>query len=234
MRWFVKTFDGDAVWFRYLLRSLIKFDPNHTIVIVEDAQKLAPEAMQIADGYMRQQYIKLIADHFVPEPHVQVDSDMILLRPPVAEDFFSDGGGPLWFHREWAEVGDAKCWRPITQKALGFDPPYEFMTRPGFYVTPEDLKATREAIEREHKMPLVSYLASQGRAFSEYNAIGATLWNERRASRTWRKPSDGLWGLPSPLIEQAWSWGGLDAARRERYEAILGLASAYERRVFLR
>lgn len=245
MNYFIKSWKNDLPWLVYCLRSVAKFDPKHHVTLVLDhdvgkeaacvldlgvnlrvldASAVFPEADKIAEGYVRQQYIKLCADRCYPEtPHVQLDSDMVMLRPPTDQDFYYNGL-PLWFYREWADAGDAQCWLPAVNQALGYVAPYEFMMRPGFILLPKDLARVRRELKAAHE-DVPAYLNTVGRRFSEYNVIGTVLWEKRRETRSWfaktqRYFPDHLWP-GTPLLEQAWSYGGIDAARRARYEELL-------------
>ena len=238
--YFIKTCVRDREWMAYLLRSLAKFDPEAGVFVAWDADgelgelkplvragasvaKLWPEALRIADPYIRQQYIKLTADRAIPGEHIQLDSDCFMLRTPVAGDFIADNGYRIWFFDPWDRVGQAECWRAPTERALNILTPWEHMRRPGFLVTAELLEDTRRRVEDVHRRPLVDYLAAVEK-FSEYNVLGAWLHttNGTHHCYTLRPSTDGVWGLSgSPLIEQGWSRGPLTADRRRRYEQIL-------------
>lgn len=255
MRWFVKTCAVDLPWLSFCLRALAKHDLDAEVCVVTDddfvgetdrvmheagvysqrrwsrftVSSFAPEAMAISRGYIRQQYLKLVADRVFPSaPHVQIDSDCFLLRTPVCADFSTlppPGGKtlrPLWFFEPWGTVGQAVTWRAPTEAALGFSTRFETMRRHGFYLRPTDLQMVRSWIESVHGQTLASYLSGV-RTFSEYNVIGSYLRNSAPESRTWiETPSPLLWGVEgSPMLEQGWGGRPMPAETITRWSRLL-------------
>jgi hypothetical protein len=245
-RYFVKTCARDLEWLGYLLRSLALFDPEAPVRVIcdgteatvmsswttgtlrssplhtfETSAHLWPEALQIANPYIRQQYVKLTADRAYPEGlHIQIDSDCFMLRPPAPGDF-ERNGRPVWFREPYDRLPGVP-WRAPTEAALGWPVADEFMRRCALPVSAAVLRAVREHIEIRAGMPLVDYLAAV-RTFSEYNVIGAWIASddEHCGYAMPQTPGAPSWGLPSPCVEQGWSARPMDAARRERYEQIL-------------
>ena len=139
------TFPGHYCGLPYLFRSIEKYVAGfrRLIVVIEDQDPVPPlpdfAVLHRCRNYRGtnywgrggQQIEKLRAfQRTDAERIVYVDSDTVFVRPVdiQTDPCFSLEKPPvIW--RTWNEAGDAICWYEPTKMVLGFEPPYETMTR---------------------------------------------------------------------------------------------------------
>ena len=222
---FLRTYKGDRDWLPYLFRSIAKHAPDVGLTVVAPKGHDVGVAVTIhtdpvhGDDYINQQYDKLHADLYVPEgtTHiVHIDSDCILTAP--LDGLFRDGK-PIMLHTPWEQVGDAKCWHPITERLLGFEAPYEFMRRMPLVYPTDVYSGLRWHLESEHKTFMRSLIGNvKGRNLSEFNLLGSFCWEHFYGEFCWINTAEKE--LPPLVARQGWSWGGVDRAKDE-WEALL-------------
>lgn len=222
---FLRTYKGDRDWLPYLFRSIAKHAPDVGITVVAPKGHDVGVAVDFAvnpvhgDGYVDQQYSKLMADTMVPKDTthvVHIDSDCLLISG--LDKLFTEGK-PNLVHAPWDQVGDAKCWKGITDELLGFEAPFEFMRRMPLAYPIGAYARLRAHLAQKHGFPLSRIMGDiPGRHVSEFNLLGSFCWREHHDEFNWieypREP------LPHLVAMQGWSWGGVEKARDE-WEALL-------------
>lgn len=176
---FLRTYKGDYQWLPYLFRSLNRYARGwRTLHVVFPEGQPAPQVPELvapefcssveyhtcpvyANDYLGQQITKLRAWEWSDADVIgYLDSDLVFTRP------FVPRRTGLVEAREWADVGDAVCWREPTADLLGWVPPYETMSRHPFIYPREVVKACYEHVGGE------ASLLGYGKHFSEFNLLG--------------------------------------------------------------
>lgn len=216
---FIRTYAADILWLNFCLQSLRKYAHGHREIVVAtpdykkirancDVRKctLVEVPRYHADDYIGQQITKLEADRYCAGAECILfwDSDTIAHRNFNMAEFFADNGKPIHTFREWENAGTAVCWRDVTAKVVGFDPPFEYMPQMPVIHRAEVLNGFRCYIEQVSGQAFHGAMAG-AKALSEYNALGAYADRFQRDAYAWREagPNDGF---PRPA-KQFWSKG---------------------------
>lgn len=193
-----------------------------------------PGARLISNGYIRQQYCKLMADQALTaahgaryDRHLQLDSDCFLTRPVTPEEW---GDPPYWLRTPWSALAghaDACGRRPDLERLLGFTVPYEYMRRHPFVLRHDGLRALRAHLTSRHGVPLAELMAREP-GWSEYNLYGAFCAHTIPELHRWVEtdPPAGVMDAPSACLRQSWSYAahegrGIPADVLDAYRALL-------------
>jgi hypothetical protein len=142
-----------------------------------------------------------------------LDSDCIVKRPCNVSEFFEDGK-PVLLKTAYDKVGDAICWKGITEKFLGEELQFEYMRRlPIIYH-----RSTLENFIEKFPKAKEYILSQPNRAFSEFNAVGGYV--ELNESENY-EIVDTDNGFPEAPIRQFWSWGGITKEVKQEIESYL-------------
>lgn len=220
---FIKSYPGDFPWLGFCLRSLLKYARGfrQTIVVIPPGhglnltQESVIEIEEQQPGYLFQQVCKLNADRHSSAEYIwHIDSDCILKRP-VTPDEFMVNGKPRWLITQWNDCLESKRnWFHVMAKCVQETPKHEFMRRHGLLIPRFAYGAFRDFIQQTHKLTMEAYVMNQpAHEFSEFNCIGFYLHQFHHEAIHWQDTREGL---PDNPIEQAWSWGGMTEAERER------------------
>jgi len=197
------SYDKHLEWLKYNIKSYETYAPeyyDHLILIDENADdclltklylqnkgysyEIVDGAQEIMSGHMRQQYMKLTIDDYIPDDIEYVafmDSDSMFYEKHLLSDFIDKESGKLsmlmtplnFFYENINEIPDwIKDWKQIVSETLGLDLRYEYARRSPLVYPVSLIKEVRNTIEETTKMSLKSYLAERT-FFSEYNVIGA-------------------------------------------------------------
>lgn len=218
---FIRSYRKDFPWLQYCFKSLEMRLHGHLEIILQipkqDIRYLPvdlypPQETKIYDteepcnGYVAQQISKVNADALCKGDHILfIDSDCILKEDLDVASFF-DNGKPMMLTREWANVGDALCWKAPTEKALGMEAPFEYMACMPLIHDRRACEVTRNRIAGTHKCSANAYIARQD-TFSEFNAMGAAAAVYLADSYSVRPAQPGTDNYPR--VRQFWSHGGL-------------------------
>lgn len=233
---FIKSYKGDAPWLEYCLKSIKKFCKSYGQVLVASEDK---EIGQIADyhgaifrpvnkftgdGYIHQQVIKLIADHFFhpsTEYIVYWDSDCMAIREHTPEFWFKDGK-PIMMVTPYSSLPapPAMPWKSVTEEIMKFECPFETMRRHPMVIPRGLLPEIREYLTTIHRKKWSDYLLSRPyRSCSEFNMIGSYILKFHpeivTVVNTDKDP------LPPNALKQFWSWGGITPKIKTEIEGIL-------------
>ncbi len=194
----IRTYDKDAEWLRYCLRSVKRYCEGFSDVVVSCAPssqaviagvcaeegvappKLSPE---FASDYLGQQITKLHADRFVDAEHVMhVDADCVFFQTVRPEDFFEDGKPVLYMtaYDVLYRTGNPMLWQSITSIWLKRETDFDFMRRFPMVFPRAAYEGVRDFFRGIHGADMAT--AFKDRTdwhFSEFNFIGSYLYYER-------------------------------------------------------
>lgn len=223
---FIKTWKNDLEWLQYCLKSIWKFGSGfeEIVLVADDSCRGLMDDFNLkvhyvrdwTNGYIQQQYVKLHADMYVSSDNILfVDSDVTFCRSFSESDFMKDGKPILLKTRYSSLIGSgAEVWKPLTEKAVGFSVEWEYMRRlPMLY-----LKDTVTAFRNAYHQVVDSMRNIQDRSFSEFNALGAFV--EKYQPDLYFISDTEIW-MPSTVIRQNWSWGGITPQMKSEIEEIL-------------
>lgn len=204
------TYDKDLPYLKYNLKSIEKFCNNYfaNIVIVDDHEDdcvetvkyleeigqpyvVDTDAKHVRRGYVRQQYMKLLADKHAPagtEYISHVDSDSIFLQPHDTDLFFIDGK-PMLLYSDYQTIYDHiretrppematrdikafQVWQELTSRFVKQPMDLEYMATMPLVYPIEIHRLVREKLEDLHEMSLLNLLKDEP-IISEFNLIGA-------------------------------------------------------------
>lgn len=231
---FIRSFRGDFEWLRYALRSIAKFVTVHQIVIavprhdeIEVAKfGLTKERVILIDPvtddfYLDQQHSKLMADTVTSCDYIlHSDSDCIW-HTAFNPSMIMQDGKPVMLMTPYSKLPPSVPWMAPTVKALGKPVEFEHMRRQPFLYPRWAYQAFRSHIQRLHGVSLGQYIKDQPyRGFSEYNAIGAFLFDQHHDKFHWIDTSVTV-ELPPTFLKQYWSHGGITEEIRTEMETFL-------------
>ena len=223
---FVRTYVNDLKWLEHALRSIAKYVSGHRQIIVcipagqghllshLTAEKVI-EVPDLSDGYLGQQLTKMQAYLYTDADAVIFwDSDVIATQPIDVKAEYFHGDRPIMYKTRYASMS-GNPWQPITAKAVGFTPEWEYMRRMPIVHRRDTLLMCDAFMRNLHGMTLAQYIAAQPlRSFSEFNALGA--FAEAHVPDRYHILDTEAIDMPPNKVEQFWSWGGLTADIQER------------------
>lgn len=236
---FLRSYAADLPWVPYALRSLNRFVTGVSEIIIsvpkEDfdkfraldltREKLVVSRVVTRDGYMEQQWDKLIADFYTDADYILYwDSDVIATRPFSPGDLMIDGK-PRCLITPFdklvnADGSQATPWRLIVENALGHPVKYEAMRAHPLMTHRSALAGLREYMFSLHGITVGQYIErQQNRAFSEFNILNNWALHHRQDLFSWWNTEKQ--GVPEPFVKQHWSYSGLTDAERKEMERIL-------------
>jgi len=205
---FTVSYDNDLEFLKYNLKSIRKFCKGYhkNIVLLDGGDSCSKtiayldsidqpyfidtEAVQIKNGYVRQQYIKFKADQYMPESceYISwVDSDNIFTKKHSPEVYFKDDK-PIILKQKYKDIykkiknrkGEEserdinafRVWQETTSKLIGFEVEYEYMQSMPFVYPVETQKRFRNYLEDLHSMSLLDLIKNQP-IMADANVIGA-------------------------------------------------------------
>jgi len=219
---FIRTYRADIKWLEYCLKSIHKnlTGWDEIVICIPTGQEhllnhLTAERVVLSsiynDDYIGQQISKLEAyKHCKGEYILFVDSDLAFYEGADVNDYFIDNK-PVLLYDKYENVGEAICWKAITEKLFDENIHFEFMRRaPQLF--------NKSTLERfADKFPdIENYAVSQPhRQFSEFNALGFFAWKYEQetykfieAHYTTGSDNNEMDSLPKNKTFQGWSWGG--------------------------
>lgn len=198
------SYDHDLEYLKYCLKSIKKFCKGYygNVVVIDNhkndciktqqylediGQKyfVDTQAQYVKKGYIRQQYIKLKADLYVPEEteHIlHIDSDSMFTQEHSPDVFFENNRPVLLkdtytailarLRRAGQNTKGVERWQVVTSGLTGLDVTHEYM-RLMPLVYPTDVhKKIRKYLEDFHGRSLLDIFRNAESA-SEYNILGA-------------------------------------------------------------
>jgi len=197
------TYDKDLEYLKYSLKSIKKFCHGYqeNIIVIDDhkndctetqkyletiGQKyyINREAKKINNGYIRQQYIKLFSEQYVPHDTdfiCHVDSDNIFTDHHDPSVYFKDDK-PILGIQKWSHMPNT-VFKPWTDQTLEYESDYNFMRRMPLVYHADLFPKLRKHISNL-KGDIVDYLNTL-ETISEYNLLGAYAYKFTRESFHW-------------------------------------------------
>jgi hypothetical protein len=227
---FIRTYKNDLPWLQYCLKSIHKYVTGYRRIVVcipEDQVGLLRDfnlkyvhtCPVYKDDYLGQQISKLKADVYCESEYVlYVDSDCVFNRPlDVSKNLFYNDK-PVVYKTRYEKVGEAICWKAITEKSINKRVEWEYMRRLPILYRSETITDFRDYMELIHNRTLEEYIIKQPlRQYSEFNALGA--FTEAFYPEGYHF-HDTEYGIEAPYLKQNWSWGGLTPEIRKDLEEI--------------
>lgn len=224
------TYDKDLEWLKYCIRSIDQSAQNysgHSIIVDSISSKnvsaflqensidfsVNSESCKVKYGYIRQQYIKMFSDKYVPidtDWIVHIDSDSIFYEQHDPSIYFSKNNKPIMLMTPYdAFKNDEVPWQKPTEEFMKDNVKYEFMRRMPLIYPKWIFAEIREWFKKTHNKTLLEYLTNKNQIeFSEYNAIGAYMYKYHRNIYEWiditKQPYEIL-----PMLQMR-SWDGID------------------------
>lgn len=259
LRLFTKTYIDDLPWLQKATKSVDHFctdDEIEWVIVGDEATRariyndivlygtlqktkhrmydvgnLWPEALQIPQGYMAQQWVKMHAHRAYPKGLFwSWDSDVIATKPFSYKDFMGPSGRPIyWFSQFNALIqgGDKDVHerrRQVMKEIFGMNEiSFEWMRCMPIPMIGEILEhgSHRNEWKKSYEM-----MKQNRQGFSEFNVIGqfahlyfpdAFEWrNTFNYPSTWSGPIDH----ESAFINQSWSYGGITEAIHQFINAL--------------
>jgi hypothetical protein len=196
------SYDKHLEWLKYNIKSYETYCTgyyDHLVLIDENADdclltklflqnkgysyEIVDGAQEIMSGHMRQQYMKLTIDEYIPDNIEYVafmDSDSMFYEKHSPADFIDNESGKLtmlmtplnYFYEDINNIPDwIQDWKQVTSETIELDLRYEYARRSPLVYPVSVIKELRSVIEKNTKMTLKSYLAERT-FFSEYNVLG--------------------------------------------------------------
>lgn len=227
----IRSYDGDAEWLKYCLRSIQRFATGfrRTVVVVPHGHnpptgtsEIVFKVAEIGEQYIQQQSDKMHADHFTDAEFLTyMDSDCILTRPMCPDDLIVNQRKVRWLYTPYASInsGDGQTWKKVTEKFLGHPVELEMMRRHPFTVPVWALREMRAWCHKIHGVTLERYMTTQPyRECSEFNFLGAYLWFYHHDKVEWQNTDENM---GTTFVHQHWSVGGLNDDIRKNLERAL-------------
>lgn len=269
MKLFTKTFIGDLPWLQLAVKTVCKFAiceiewvmciedehlanlnaavgdmPSHNVKCYKmGINEKWPEAMQIQQGYLRQQWVKMNAHKVMGNAlFYNWDSDVIAVRPFSLENFIGKSGRPIhWFtdynhliitERDMTAVTAYQARRGLASQIFHWPISFEWMRcmpMPGFG------EILRCGAQTGYWSRMFEMCKTATPGFSEFNFIGefahkffpdAFEWrNAENSGPTWstgyvQKDADTLEFQEHGVVCQGWSHGGIPPALKKWVDAL--------------
>jgi len=219
---FIKSYRNDFSFLHYGQKSIEKFVTGYSEVVVVvpewdveifdsvisgiDVDVTLVPVKEYGDGYLYQQFVKMTAHQFCSQDYIMfVDSDCVFTSPVDISP--TENYKPDILMTDYADVGDAICWKGPTERWIGCSVNYEYMRRiPLVYrsATLLSISMERPFLERE--------IMDSGK-FSEFNAMG--IWAHLNEPENYNFIDTAKWEYAPHIARQFWSWGGLNACLHE-------------------
>jgi len=228
---FIRTYKNDLEWLKYCLKSIHKYVTGYNRIVVcipENQVRLLKDfnleyvvtCPVYEDDYLGQQVSKLMADTYCGSEYVvYVDSDCVFTEPVDLTKRMFFKGKPILYKTHYSKVGEAICWKDVTEKSLNIKGiEWEYMRRMPIIYKSETIKDLRDYLELIHDRTLENHvIARKYRTYSEFNVLGA--YAESFCKDDYHI-HDTEFGIEPNFLIQHWSWGGVTPEIRKHIEEI--------------
>lgn len=230
---FIKTCRQDLPWLRYCVQSIEKYCSGfHSVLLVLDKGMQTPDYIpedwevdfwpvyENCKGYIQQQIAKMNA-HLTckdgTEAILFVDSDCVFHALCTPADWFR-GGKPILMKTAYSErLGDAQCWKQITERLVRFPVEFEYMRRMPIIFLEKTVAETYRKLTGD----IVAMISGKITECSEFNAMGACADLYHKSDYFWINTETQPDLIPAPVAKQFWSWGGITKEIKAEIEAML-------------
>lgn len=185
---FYKSYSKDFNWLYHSLKSVTKYVTGYRniVLLIPEHEKHSFDTRELpartvihyvkeyGTGYLFQQWCKISAHKYTDAPFIMFsDSDCIHDHPIDLNDFIKDGK-PEILYTDYSKVGDAICWKQVTEAFINEPVQWEFMRRNCLIYHRETL------VKISEYQPNLEHIIMTGERFSEFNAIGAYAFKYER------------------------------------------------------
>lgn len=223
---FIRSYEKDLEWLSYALKSIYKNVTGFRSIIVAvpvgtDTSKIAcPRIIEVgdlSDGYIGQQLSKMESwRHSKAEAILFWDSDTIAYEKLHVSEFYKDGK-PIIYKTKYTSIDTP--WKPITEKAVGFEVEWEYMRRLPLLYFCSTLFNVEQYFNNDKHGSLQQYLKGvKNREFSEFNVIGALA--EKFDNDKYHFIDTESVDMPKSKIKQYWSWGGITPEIKDELDSL--------------
>ena len=220
---FYKTYKQDFEWIKYSLKSLKKHVKgyNKIIIIVPKEDEYLfnttpfdlPENVfvkgvsEYGTGYLYQQWCKISAHTYSDADYIMfADSDCIFDHDIDLNDFIKEGN-PEILYTDYLKVGDAICWKQVTEDFIKEPQQFEFMRRNCLIYH----RRTLENVCNYEKN--LEYIIMNSERFSEFNAIGAYAFKYEKEKYNFVNTDN--WQYTQPKAKQYHSYTEIEKMKLE-------------------
>lgn len=227
---FIKSHQPDFKFLKYCLLSIIKHATNYNRIILVvpngslqamiDADITIPDRTSIEslkeegnDGYIWQQYTKLIAHEYSDADYIMyVDSDCVCTHP-IDVSKLVENDKPTMLYTPYKDIQTP--WQAPTEALFERPVEYEFMRRSFLIYHRSTVKNFCAWMEQKFQTPLKQWCIAQG-TMSEFNFLGAYAWFYEHEKYNWINTTTEA--FPPETGAQYWSHGNPNGDEMHRRE----------------
>lgn len=244
---FIVTYWKDAPWLDYCLRAMRKYCSGFSGITLLIPRQNSESVRRVAEPYdvnlqlfderegkgMVHHMVQVCrAEEWCPKADVVVhfDPDCIFHTPTSVSEYVKDGK-PVMLKRTYTGLRDPKSkavsdciqWKPVVEKAIGFETDCYTMCRHPSVHPRELYPKFRRQVEVYQGKPFDDYVLEQRNSFpqtfAEFPSLGAYAWRFMKDSYHWIDIDK----VPPPKDHQKtyWSHGGITQQIREEIEGFL-------------
>jgi hypothetical protein len=230
---FIRSYHKDIEWLKWCLKSIEKYCTGfcELVLCYPQGQSAAFSGINFSKfefhkitsldyrrDYLGQQVSKLMAyKHCKGDFILYVDSDC-LFNDHVTPETYQVNGKPILYKTPYELVGDAICWKPITELAVGFEVNFEYMRSFPFLFHKDSVK---NAVEKYIPYNIEYFILDRrANSFSEFNFLGALI--EKNESSKYHIIRTDTEAMYDRHLTQRWSWGGLTSDVVDQIKKELG------------
>lgn len=227
--WDIVLDDGTFGEFQKVLEQVQQIVPRRTLnVRVHETSHFWKDSLQISNGYLRQQWIKMTAHRVMGSGYFwNWDSDVLAQKNFTIEDFICHSKPIHWITQfnaimDGADRAAHEARKQMLRDIFGLpDISFEYMRCMPMPMMGEILQYGEKS--SYWKQSLNMLISGDGR-FSEFNVLGmySHLYfpdvYEWRNTQNYDKTFSGPWGDKNYIVSQGYSWGGLS---KEIYDQVI-------------
>lgn len=220
IRWGICVDDGTSGEFSSVIVQVEQESGKKYQVNLTEVSKVWPEAMNIHNGYLRQQWIKMNSHMLMGDDRFWIwDSDLIAQKPFSSSDFCGFGDKQIyWFTQFNAMMGGAddhahRSRMEMIKEVFGLpEVSFEWMR---CLPMPQIGGILRNASQTHYWKKSYEMLCAGDARFSEFNIMGqfchlyfpdAFDW---RNTHNYPRTFSGPFGDKNYIVSQQFSWGGM-------------------------
>jgi len=226
---FYKSYAKDFEWLYYSLRSVKKYITGYNKIVIvipeQDKDLLKYELIdelrcevnlvnEYGNGYIYQQFIKMTAHKYCESKFILYSDSDLVYTTKIDLNKLIDNEKPEILYTDYSKVGDAICWKEVTEKFIGREIKYEFMRKMPLVYHRSTIIKINENYDIEDTI-----MNKFSDRFSEFNSIGA--WIYYNEADKYKLTNTDKWCYVPPICRQFWSWGGQTDKIKIEIERIL-------------
>lgn len=217
--WDIVVDDGTKEGFKKVLEQVQQIVPRRTLSVrLHETSDYWKDSLQIQNGYLRQQWIKMTAHRVMGAGYFwNWDSDVLAQKDFTIEDFCSHGKPIHWITQfnaimEGSDRAAHESRKQMLREIFGLpDISFEYMRCMPMPMMGEVLQYGEKS---SYWSKVFNMCVAGDNRISEFNILGmySHLYfldvYEWRNTQNYDRTFSGPWGDKSYLVSQQWSWGG--------------------------